>query len=122
MAKQDLQALFDELRDNNDFGHRAYRVAELLAPQTGTAAPAVNATFVGQKFIDTTANKVYISGAVGSTTPADDWYAEVQEGDGAPAANADFVGQKYVDTTGDVGYLAIQTGTGATDWKQITNV
>lgn len=119
--KQDLTTLFDYLRDNNDSGHRAYRVAELLAPMTGTAAPAVNATFIGQKFIDTATNKEYTSVAVGSATPADDWVSVIQEGDGSPTANANFAGQIYVDVTNDVGYLAIQVGAGASDWKQITN-
>ena len=41
-------------------------------------------------------------------------------GAGAPSANADYVGQIYVDTTNDDAYIAIQMGTGITDWKKIT--
>jgi hypothetical protein len=54
-------------------GSTAMRVLEALTPLTGTTAPTVNATFFGQKYIDTTAKAVYISVAVGSTTPANDW-------------------------------------------------
>lgn len=41
-------------------------------------------------------------------------------GTGIPTQNAQYLGQIYVDTNGLNGYLAVQTGTGATDWKQIT--
>lgn len=58
-----------------DNGAKAMRVLEALTPLTGTAAPAVNATFIGQTFVDTTAKKVYTSVAVGSATPANDWVA-----------------------------------------------
>ncbi|PFP30269.1 hypothetical protein COJ96_06035 [Bacillus sp. AFS073361] len=42
-------------------------------------------------------------------------------GTAAPTVNADYVGQVYVDTTNKISYMAVATGTGATDWKQITN-
>lgn len=38
----------------------------------------------------------------------------------APTQNALYLGQIYVDTVTLTGYLAVQLGTGATDWKQIT--
>jgi parallel beta-helix repeat protein len=45
----------------------------------------------------------------------------VKQGSGSPTVNADFVGQIYVDTLNKIVYTAVQTGTGATDWKQISN-
>lgn len=48
-------------------------------------------------------------------------YSLISSGAGAPSANADRVGETYVDTTGDLAYHSIQTGTGATDWKQSTH-
>lgn len=41
-------------------------------------------------------------------------------GSGAPSANAGYVGQIYIDTAGFAGYMAVKTGTGAGDWKQVT--
>lgn len=70
MAKQDLQPL---VLGDNHFGALELRVLDLLAPLTGTAAPATQAEFIGQSFIDTTASKVYISVAIDSVAPADDW-------------------------------------------------
>lgn len=40
---------------------------------------------------------------------------------GAPTFSATYRGQEYTDTTNLVTYKAVQVGTGATDWKQITN-
>lgn len=39
----------------------------------------------------------------------------------APVGSADFIGQFYIDTTNLIAYIAVQTGTGVSDWKQITN-
>ena len=71
MTKQDLQGLFDEIRDNNDYGNRAYRVAELVAPQVGVVAPVDDtdlALFAGQDYIDTVTGKKYYATAVTVTT------------------------------------------------------
>ena len=38
----------------------------------------------------------------------------------APTQNALYLGQMYIDRITLTGYLAVQLGTGATDWKQIT--
>ena len=75
MERQDLKKVFDDLRDDNDFGYRGYRIAECLAPRTGTGAPSMNALFLGQVYVDTTpaAEKFYMAKKVGSATPADDW-------------------------------------------------
>lgn len=56
-----------------DFGAKSERVLDVLTPLTGTAAPAVNADFIGQVFVDTTAKNVYMSVATDSETPANDW-------------------------------------------------
>ena len=42
-------------------------------PLTGEVAPASNATYMGQTYVDTVAKKVYMAVAVDSVTPADDW-------------------------------------------------
>lgn len=44
----------------------------------------------------------------------------IKTGSAAPTANANFVGQTFIDTTNDDGYVAINTGTGASDWKKTT--
>ena len=54
-------------------GADSRRVLEALTPGTGAAAPAVHADYIGQVFVDTTAKVVYVSVAINSTTPADDW-------------------------------------------------
>ena len=56
-----------------DKGARVQRVLEALTPLNGTAAPAVQAAFLGQQFIDTVAKKAYIAIATDSVDPADDW-------------------------------------------------
>lgn len=56
-----------------DNGAKAMRVLDALTPLNGTASPAVNATFFGQLFVNTTAKTAYIAVAVGSATPANDW-------------------------------------------------
>lgn len=40
-------------------------------------------------------------------------------GTSVPTVNADFIGQFYVDTTAKTPYIAVSTGTGASDWKAI---
>ena len=55
------------------FGAADQRVLDLLTPLNGVAAPAVNAKFLGQTFIDTVAGKVYQAVATDSATPANDW-------------------------------------------------
>lgn len=54
-------------------GADSRRVLEALTPLTGTAAPAVQANFIGQTFVDTTGKKVYMSVAIDSVDPAADW-------------------------------------------------
>ena len=56
-----------------DYGSRVMRVLDALTPINGTAAPAVNAKYLGQIYVDEVAKKGYMAVAVGSTTPADDW-------------------------------------------------
>ena len=51
----------------------AQKVLEFLTPLNGTAAPAINALYLGQTYIDTATPAVYKSIAVGSVAPADDW-------------------------------------------------
>lgn len=38
-----------------------------------------------------------------------------------PGVNAEFIGQQYIDTANRVVYVATATGTGASDWTQISN-
>lgn len=73
MVRQNLTAVFNKLRDENDFGAREYRVAEMLAPMVGVIAPATNALFIGQEYVDTALGKKYYAVATDSATPADDW-------------------------------------------------
>ena len=66
MAKQSMELLFNDIRDNNDKGEKAYRVAEGLAPMTGTSAPVDDtdlALYNGQLYI-TAAGAPYIASAV----------------------------------------------------------
>ena len=56
-----------------DAGAKAMRVLNALTPINGEAAPAVNAAYFGQIYVDTVAKKGYMAVAVGSATPADDW-------------------------------------------------
>lgn len=60
----------DLLKDN---GAKSMRVLELLSPLQGDGAPAENATFVGQTYVDTTVGNVYVAVATDSVAPADDW-------------------------------------------------
>lgn len=71
MEKQNMETMFDYLRDNNDFGAREYRVAELMAPFVGTVAPVNDtdiALFTGQEYVDTVTGKKYYATAVTDTT------------------------------------------------------
>ncbi len=70
MAKQDIKAL---VLGDNFYGALELRVLDILTPLVGVTAPAENAEFVGQKFIDTVAGKQYFSIATDSVAPADDW-------------------------------------------------
>lgn len=54
-------------------GADSRRVLDALTPVNATAAPAVNATFLGQIFVDETAKKVYVAVAVGSVVKTADW-------------------------------------------------
>jgi hypothetical protein len=129
-------------------GARAQRILEAVTPLTGTTAPAVNADYIGQMYVDATGKAAYISVAVGSEVPANDW--EVADagavlatltpiiealdtdvealnpltGIVAPAEHADFVGQTYVDTVTKKVYIAVATDSAAVtdDWKEITFV
>ena len=65
MAQQKLTAA--------QFGAADQRVLDFLTPLNGVLAPAVNASFLGQTFIDTTAGKVYQAVKTDSATPANDW-------------------------------------------------
>lgn len=131
-----------------DYGSRVMRVLDALTPINGVAAPAINATFIGQKYIDTVAKNVYVSIAVGSEVPANDWTltgvtpatiaADIADlvaavalkaalpanGIVAPAAHAAYIGQVYVDTVAKKGYIAmaIDSEVPADDWKEITFV
>jgi len=64
MAQQKLTIL-------DDSGARANRVLDILTPKNETAAPTVNADFIGQIHVKTDTRKAYISVAVG--TGASDW-------------------------------------------------
>jgi multisubunit Na+/H+ antiporter MnhB subunit len=104
-------------------GSTAMRVLEALAPIVGTTAPAVNATFIGQIYIDTTAKVVYRSMAKGSVAPADDWQRVTPlSGETAPTVNATFIGQTYIDTVAKAVYIAVAKGSvsPADDWQKQT--
>lgn len=71
MTKQDLSLVFDNIRDNNDYGSRAYRVAEQMAPLVGTAAPVDDtdlALFEGQEYVKTDTGVKYFATNVTATT------------------------------------------------------
>lgn len=46
--------------------------------------------------------------------------AKVISASGVPSLNASFIGQQYIDTGSLAGYIAVTTGTGASDWKKTT--
>lgn len=46
----------------------------------------------------------------------------VSTGTAAPTDDAEFIGQIFVNTTAKTAYIATDTGTGASDWSQITLV
>jgi len=62
-----------KLTPTGNTGADARRVLDTLTPLNGVAAPTVQATFLGQMFVDTVASKVYMSIATDSAAPADDW-------------------------------------------------
>jgi hypothetical protein len=62
------QKLFTE-----KFGAADQRVVDFFTPLNGVEAPDVQAKFLGQMFIDTEAGDVYVSVAIDSEDPADDW-------------------------------------------------
>jgi hypothetical protein len=66
MAQQKISILEDN-------GSKTMRVLDTLTPINGTTAPSVNAKYLGQIYVDSTAKAVFISVAVGSSTPANDW-------------------------------------------------
>lgn len=124
------------------FGATAERVLDALTPLMGEGAPGVNANFIGQHYIDTTGLMVYVSVAVASETPADDWVVLDKTDDAAsvaavaasvaalvpltgvaaPAAQAAFVGQIFIDTVLVKAYISIANDSvsPADDWKEIT--
>lgn len=59
-----------------DNGSKAFRAQEMALPIIGVLAPAEDALFFGQCFIDTTAKKVYFAVAMG--TGAADWVEMTQ--------------------------------------------
>jgi hypothetical protein len=61
------------LKQSGPMGPGMGQLATAIAPVTATAAPNVNADFLGQMWIKTDTGKVYIAVAVGSGTPANDW-------------------------------------------------
>jgi hypothetical protein len=56
-----------------DNGSRAMRVLEAVTPVNAAGAPAVNAKFLGQIYVNETDHSVYVAKLVGSVAPADDW-------------------------------------------------
>jgi hypothetical protein len=108
-----------KLKDN---GARSMRVLDVLTPLNGSGAPAVNAAFLGQKYIDTTNKVIYMSVAVGSAVAANDWFRVTPlSGDGVPAVNATYLGQIYIDSTNKAAYTAIAVGSAvaANDWQKM---
>jgi hypothetical protein len=57
------------------YGADSRRVLDTLTPRNASGAPTTNATYIGQIYVDEAASPkaVYISIAVGSATPANDW-------------------------------------------------
>ena len=95
-------------------GADSRRVLDALTPINGVAAPAINATFLGQLYIDTVAPAVYVSVAVGSEVKAEDWKnldsLAPATGILAPAINATFIGQLYIDTVAMAIYVSVAVG------------
>lgn len=56
-----------------DNGSRAMRVLDALTPVNKVVAPAINAQYLGQIYVDSDAKTAYIAIAVDSVDPADDW-------------------------------------------------
>ena len=115
-----------ELVDN---GAKSMRVLDALTPVNGSVAPAVNAEFLGQIYVDEVSKSVYISTAVGSTVKANDWDKMVPtrtimplSGAGVPTINATFLGQLYIDSTNANVYVAVAVGSTVkiNDWQKVT--
>lgn len=66
MARQRISLL-------GDTGAKAMRVLEVLTPVNDVVAPAVNADFIGQIYVNTAGTTAFIAVAVKSATPANDW-------------------------------------------------
>ena len=66
--------------------------------------------------------KVQGAGGYEDVTEASDaaTFRSILTGTATPTVNAAFVGQVFIDTTADDAYIAIDTGSGASDWKQTT--
>ena len=56
-----------------DNGSRAMRVLEAVTPINEETAPAINAQYLGQIYVDSVAKKIYMAVAIDSEVPADDW-------------------------------------------------
>ncbi len=56
-----------------DYGARVQRVLDALTPLFGAAAPAANAKYIGQLYVETTTPALYVSVATDSAVPANDW-------------------------------------------------
>lgn len=109
-----------------DTGSKSMRVLEALTPLNGAGAPAVNAKFLGQVYINQTNSSVYMAVAVGSVVKADDWQKITEglislTGVAAPAVHADFIGQHFIDTVAKKVYVsvAIDSAAAADDWVAV---
>ncbi len=56
-----------------DNGSRAMRVLEAVTPINEETAPAINAQYLGQIYVDSVAKKIYMAVTIDSEVPADDW-------------------------------------------------
>jgi hypothetical protein len=110
-------------------GADSRRVLEALTPLNGVTAPTVNASFLGQIYINTAKGEVHQAVAVGSTIAANDWQKlsnvtaiSPLSGSVAPTVNASYFGQMYIDTVAKKVYVAVAVGsaTPANDWQAQT--
>ena len=106
--------------------------ANKFVPITEEKAPDANADFIGQVWVDTDADNVYVAIKTDSEPEANDWvlvsgdedkYAPIVEAK-SPDVNAQFKGQVWVDTDADNVYVAKSTNeaTPSEDWLQVNNV
>lgn len=118
-----------EVADANAVLATATEAINAIKPISGVNAPSENAEYIGQMYISTGSDTVYIAKAVGSASASDDWitlsemseiltYAHPTSGAVAPTDPASYVGQLYVDTTASKVYIAISGST----WKELTLV